>query len=433
MGLELMSVTSLLILLSASALFSGSETAFFSLTPSRLKRMVEKGYETVPQIRHLLLSPRRLITTLLIGNELVNMGIAMISATLFQTWLPGRPFVVVVIASVSVTTAVLMLFGEITPKALALPRPELFASIAVRPISIIFSLLAPVSWLLWRIASIPISRLTRKKAKKREIREEDLRKLVSAGTEDGTIQETEKEWIHNIFEFGDTPISAIMTPRSKIFSLSYNLAINQIITEIKKRPISRVPIYRNHPDNIIGILFVRELLGMQQWPELIKSRPLLEMLKRPYFVPQTKKAGDLFREFQRKKIHLAVAVDEYGGVTGIVTMEDLLGKLFGEIREDYTESPDNIREITRGRYEIAADMPIADFNLHTGLTLSSEQHVSIGGLVSGALGRVPGANESVILDGIRYKVLKREGGRLISLLVDTSKSQAFKQKSGGKA
>ncbi len=320
------------LLLGLSAFFSASEASLFSLRRAQLEHLKKQGFSVAEVISDLLARPRRLIISILIGNEMVNIAMSAIAVSLIFLWLgETRRWVAVLIMA-----PILMLFGEITPKTLALMRPEWTSRLVARPITLFSLVITPLRW-VFRHASEGLLRAFGGGVRPPEniIMEDEFRSLVDMGLEEGEIEEDERRMIHNVFELGETLVSDIMVPRTDIFLLSYNLGLPEILEAIKKNPFSRIPVYRNHPDNIVGILYTKDLLSLVRQPFAADRGGHRLPLREPYFIPPSKRVDDLFQDFQQKRTHVALVVDEFGNLAGVISMEDVLKELFGKMEGNH--------------------------------------------------------------------------------------------------
>ena len=331
-------------MLLCSGFFSGSETSLFSLGRVERYRAREEHETLVSRsLRALVERPRRLIVTILIGNELVNITISTLTASLTENTFLGwisldsiDPLLLKTVTTTAICFPLLLIFGEITPKTLALYNPRGYARFAAIPLRLFSSLIAPVRWVLASLANGAVRLLFGEFPKADlPITEEEFRNLVDQSNEGGVLQETEREFIHNIFDFGETRVAEVMTPRTEMFCVQVDQELEEILAALERQPYSRIPVYEKDKDDIVGLLYCKDLLEIVSDPQRRARFNLRALLRKPYFIPQSKKASDLFREFRINRIHLAIVVDEYGGVAGLVTMEDLLEELFGEILDEY--------------------------------------------------------------------------------------------------
>lgn len=439
-GLVITKISFLFVLLLCSGFFSGSETSLFSLGRIERHRIREEKKTLVSRcLRFLIERPRRLIVTVLIGNELVNITISAISASLtddaFLGW-TGPVFLDPIILKTVVATAVafpvLLVFGEITPKTLALSDPRRFARFVAIPLRLFYSLVGPVRWILAGLAR-GIVRLFLGEAPQSDspMTEEEFRNLVDMSKKGGAIWESEREFIHNIFDFGETRVSEVMTPRTDMFCLQVDQPLEEILQTIEQKPLSRIPVYEQDKDDIVGILYCKDLLGLPSDVAERRGWNLRSLLRKPYFIPETKRASELFREFRFNRIHLAIVVDEYGGVAGLVTMEDLLEELFGEIVDEYDPEEPGPRRLDENTMIIPAKMSIEDFNQLVGANLPEEEYDTMGGLVFGLFGRLPSPGAKVSYMLYTFTVEKMMGTRIQELRIEWNRQEAARPEGEG--
>jgi magnesium and cobalt exporter, CNNM family len=320
-------------LIMCSGFFAGSETSLFSLPRLTRERLARSASSTDRYVTTLLRDPRRLIVTILVGNELINITFSSLAATVVKSVLPAAGEVALILATTALTVPMLLLVGEITPKSIALRVAERWAKLAARPLGLFALLVTPIRAILNAVAGAVVRLLGGGSSAPlhRPIDEAEFRALVDVGSEEGTLEATERRLIHNVFQFGDRTVAEIMTPARKVFSLSYELPLLRLVSEVARSGLSRIPVYRGRKEDVVGILFAKDLVGTAS---RLKGRTVKDLLHAPMYVPKTTKCDRLFREFQRKRTHLALVVDEYGRLVGLVTMEDLLVALFGPVREE---------------------------------------------------------------------------------------------------
>jgi len=437
-GIVITKISFLVVLLLCSGFFSGSEISLFSLGRVERYRAREEKETFVSRCLHALVErPRRLIVTILIGNELVNITIAALSASLTDgvllAWLPPVSIDSVLLKTVIATAVcfpLLLVLGEITPKTLALYNPRRFARFAAVPLRLFYSLIAPARWILESLSN-GIVRFFFGESPRAEgpITEEEFRDLVDKSNEGGVLWEAEREFIHNIFDFGETRVSEVMTPRTDMFCLQGDQSLEEIMKVIEEHHYSRIPVYGEDKDDITGILYCKDLLGVRADPEKRRDWNLRAFLRKPYFIPQTKKASDLFREFRFNRVHLAIVVDEYGGVAGLVTMEDLLEELFGDILDDYDPEEPQPRRLDENTMVISGRMPIEDFNQLAGAELPEEEYDTMGGLVFGLFGKLPSPEAKVSFMHYTFTVEEMEGTRILELRVEQHPEDAARPES----
>ena len=322
------------VLIVLAGLFAGSETALFSLSRVQRERMARSPSATDRYVATLLADPRRLIATLLIGSELLSVTFAALAATVVTAVLPTASELVRVGATALLALPILLVLGEITPKTVALRTAERWSQLSARSLGVFTLAVTPLRVVLEALAGLMARILgsAQPKSQSGPIGEAEFRALVDVGSAEGSLEATERRLIHNVFAFGDKTVSEIMTPASKVVSLSFDLPIARLSAEVAKTGLSRIPIHRGRKEEIIGILYAKDLVGASTGR--LKGRTVKDLLRPPMYVPKTTKCDRVFREFQRQRMHLAMVVDEYGRLVGLVTMEDLLVSLFGPSRDE---------------------------------------------------------------------------------------------------
>lgn len=406
-------------LLALSAFFSSSETALFSLSHIQLEQLRRDGHPRVGLIGRLLTQPRRLIITLLIGNELVNVAASVISASFIIQWMGTENKWI----NLFVMVPILLLVGEITPKTLAIRNNIAFAGVESRLIELFARLIQPLHWLVLKTADRFITLIIGKERSYGNIITEDMvRTLAHEAVGEGALDRIEAQFIDQIFDFGNKTVGDVMTPRSDIFFLPLESGIYEKIQELHRTRHTKVPIYREHRDTIAGILYARDLLGVDLEKLSRDPQRFLKLLRDPYFVSESKPAAELFSTFRDRRMSCALAVDEYGGVTGLVTMEDLLECIFGDIHSPSDISPHvYIREQGDGCYAIDGAMPVADLNRRIGSHFDEEQAETIGGLLLHAYGELPSEGAFIAIDGFSFKAVEVEDNRIKEILLEPAK------------
>lgn len=328
-----------LFLILLSGFFSGSETAMFSLARVQLMRLQEEGHPQAGLLTRLLDQPRRLIATIFIGNEFVNIGASALMASVAHHFLRHQGEVVVALASTGVSVLLILLLGEITPKNIAAKTVDRWALVAARPIWALALIMAPLRWSIERIADGVVHLVGGADDGQYQDRvgENEFLTMVDVVQKDGDLAEDEQQLIRRVFAFGDTRVSQVMTPAREIFAVSYNHGLGRILRSVRANHYSRVPVYRGSRKQIVGLLYAKDLVPMAHDEGAYAQRRLTDFLHPTYFVPKVTKCEQLMREFQRRRTHLALVVDEYGELAGLVTMEDLLEEMFGEITDEKEE------------------------------------------------------------------------------------------------
>lgn len=399
-----------------SAFFSGSETALFSLNKLQLKKMQkeESGWR-VNSIIKLLDDPQKTLITILTGNMFVN-----IAASSLATYLAIKLFGNVGIGIAGgIMIFMILVFGEIVPKSLAISNAEAIAKKIARPVEIISSFLFPLIFFFKIIINALYYFFGKKRVKeKKEITEEDLITLINVGKDEGVIEEEEKKMIRNIFEFGDTMVKEVMVPRVDIACIPSEAKLNSILRLIKKMGHSRIPVYKETIDNIIGILYTKDLLVVyEQWYKSKEKFDLKKIIRRAYFVPENKKIDDLLDIFQRDEIQIAIAIDEYGGTAGLVTMEDVVEEIVGEIIDEYDKET-KLYEIIDNNTVIADGIISIDkINELLNIEIPENDFETLGGFIYDLMGRVPNKNETIEYKNIQITIEQVVKNRIIRVII----------------
>ena len=408
----------LLILLLLSGFFSGSETALFSLSEYQKELLLINDAKNGKLINNLLEKPRKLIITILLGNEFVNIAISSITAGLIiQLFNNETPWI-----NIAITLPVLLLFGEITPKTIALRNNVNFSSFVASPLFIFQKIITPIQWIIKNISDVVVNLFIRKKARQSNILTEDVvKELIHESEKEGLINSSAKKYINNIFDFGDTLLTEVITPRSNIFALPFTLSIPEIISEIKKVHHSAVPIYEEDLDNIKGLLFTTDLIGLSEKEIADSGNTLSGILRKPYFVPENLRADELFKNFKSNKISVAITLDEYGGVTGIVTVEDLLEKIFGEIYDEFENTDQHYHEISENLYNVSGEMLLEEFNKVFETKLKNEGMETIGGFVFTLFGKLPDEKSFITYQNFQFQIESVKSNKIRKLRLKIKK------------
>ena len=400
----------LVILVACSGLLTGAEAAYFSLGRLRLKRVQTDGEGRVAP---LIERPHDLLVTLLIGITVINIGASAIAATV-AVGLFGQRFGL--LAEVIGMILVLTTFGEVLPMTIAVKYPEQFLRVVRGPVGWLARVLRPARAVLGAFTTLTIKMVGGGKGEQPELSEEELRTLVDVGASEGVVERDEREMIHKVFELEDTPVRSVMVPRTDMFCLDVATAIWEILPALRENLHSRVPVYEGSIDVIVGVLYTKDLLPYVA-PGLPANFDLRAHLHPPYFVPESKRADALLQEFQAKRLHMAVVVDEYGGTAGLVSLEDLLEELVGEIADEYDEPERLIQRVDETTYRVSGKLPIDELNAIAGLSISKQDYDTVGGWVLDLFGRVPRKAERAETPQVVVTVEKKERTRIVEVLI----------------
>ncbi|ABK43430.1 protein of unknown function DUF21 [Magnetococcus marinus MC-1] len=416
--MELLTVLQLLlfvVLLLFSALFSSSETALFSLDKLTLERMRQQHHPKLALIQTLLNEPRRLIVTILIGNELVNVAASNISATLVMQYMGSTDSWWV---NIFVMLPILLLFGEITPKTLAVRNNDVVSGWVARPITLFAKSVTPLRRVVRMISELLIHLITmgRKRSVANLVTEDLVRTLADEAAGDGDLDEVEAEYIHNIIEFGNQTVEEVMTPRSNMVTLNMDDTMEEVLNVLRTERVSRVPVFDEENEEVVGVLYYRDLLS-NDLDQFKNMEELRSILRRPYYVPETKPILDLMHNFREKKRSLALILDEYGGTIGMVTMGDLLESIFGDIHDP--EDPDNdatVESLENGCYRLDGNLDVEQANLLMQADFDTQISDTIAGLLMHAHGELPEEGSVIPLGEWCFRITRMEGTRIMEAM-----------------
>jgi putative hemolysin len=393
---------------------SAAETAFTSISRIKLKNLVEEGDRRALQIEQLLKDPNRFLSTILVVNS-VAVIVASTMATVLA--LQFSPSLGELISSVLISLVVLI-FCEITPKTAAVQNPLRWARALIGPVRAAAWLLRPVVWALGVVTSLLVRLLGGQvKHSGPFVTEEELRLLVTVGEEEGVLEEEETEMIHSIFEFADTTVREVMVPRIDMVTLDSNATVTEAVDVALQGGFSRIPVYEASVgiDEIIGVLYTKDML--KQLREGHHSFPIRDLVRPAYFVPETKKLDDLLREIRQNRVHMVIVVDEYGSVAGLVTIEDLVEEIVGDIKDEYDREENLYEKVNEREYIFDAKISISDFNDIMDMNLEDTDYETLGGFMYAQLDKIPNAGDTIEFEGLTLTVLATKGRRITKIRV----------------
>ncbi len=397
----------LILLLLLSAFFSGSETAFFSLSRIYLKKLENKKTAQSRRILSLLGKPRQLLVTILFGNTFVNMGISSLS-TLIAIGIADRNnwnLSSVVTLQVIITTSVVLIFGEILPKLIALATATGFANLASLPLQLISYVLHPLVWLVDRFSLLLSKKQLDDKHLSSKFTTEEFHNLIQSESSHNSLEEHEKKILVGLFRFREAELTEIYTPRVKITAIEEKQSLEELRDLILATGYSRIPVYRETIDDIIGIVYVKDLL---MYPE---KNSITEFMRPAWFVTENMKVQSLLNQFKIKKMQLAVVVDEYGGTSGIISLEDILEEIVGEIHDehDHEEMPELLRK-EDGSYILSGSVNIRQLNQEFSIDIDPEEYDNLAEYLLSQFNHVPATGEVHRMDELlEFRILESDG------------------------
>ncbi len=391
--------------------FATAETSLFALTPLDRLRLREKRPGRGALVESLLQQSQVMLITLVVGVELITILASVLATSLaLSLWGQGGKWVALLVMS-----PIILLLGEVIPKSLALAYPSRLAPLAAPLIRGAMWFLAPLRLILLQISRGVLATLGfQPDISTPLVKQEDFVHLVEESHQVGVLAAQERDLIQNLLKLGEVRVGQIMVPRPDIFSLPANQPVPQLLQAIKRSRYSRVPLYQDQPGNILGILHAKDLLSLSSQSGG-EGQNIRHLLRPPYYVPENKKAFDLLTELQSRRLRLALVVDEYGSLVGLVTVEDLLEELFGEIAQEFVETEKTWEEIRPGVWWLKGTLAVEDLNEALDLALPSEEFHTIGGLVLNLFGELPREGDQVSYGDLRFKVVKMKGTRILGL------------------
>lgn len=418
---------SLIVLLIASAFFSGSEVSLFSLDKKKIKELQKERNITSRYILNLIEYPRRLLVTILLGNNFVNVAASIIAVTLALDVAAfyNISLEIALILQIITLTVLVLIFGEITPKVWATKYPLTFSRVISLPLYWVGVVVYPVAKIITEILRVFSSRFDIGKDKS-AILTSELTDLADLSVEKGTIEEDEHELISSLVSFKNITVREIMTPRVDMTAVSIDTDFDELLKLIVESGHSRIPLYENNLDNILGIIYAKDLLPYIGKSDQVKSNLILKNIAREMvFVPETKLINELLHDFQSKNLHLGIAVDEYGGTSGLVSLEDILEEIVGEIRDEYDIEEDEIVKISLNKYSVLGKLPIDELNEIFDHDFSSEDddYDTVGGFIFNYAGTIPDEDYSMDYEGYKFTVKEVINNRINKVLVETISSE----------
>ncbi|WP_165768279.1 hemolysin family protein [Hymenobacter amundsenii] len=415
MGLKILLT---ILLVAANGFFVAAEFAFVKVRLSQIELKAQSGNRLAQLLQSMLhemnyyLSATQLGITLAslalgwIGESVVAEVILAIIAQFDLVVSPTSVHQIAIVTSFSLITVMHIVLGEQAPKVLAIQKPEATSMAIAIPLRAFAFLTFPLIWLLDKLSNLVLRVFGVVSAHGAEVHtSEELRMLLDQSKQSGEIQESEHEMLENVFEFNDRMVKQIMVPRTKIVAFDVNTPEDTVLEMVHNEGYSRIPVYESNVDNIVGVLYVKDLL------QLIRRQEVLDLAKimRPaYFVPETKKINRLLRQFQRKHMHMAIVSDEFGGVSGIVTIEDIMEELVGEIQDEYDNEVPVVEKVSESEYRVNTATPIPDANEHLPYPLpEGDDYETVGGLLNMLYGNIPEVGDVATLDNYEFRVLKR--------------------------
>ena len=443
-GSLLLQIVIIIILTGINAFFSSAEMAIVSLNKNKLKILIEDGNKKAILLDNLLQEPSKFLSTIQVGITLAGFFASASAATGLSQYLSSalRPLNIPYSNQISMILITFLLsyitlvFGELIPKRIALRNSEKIALSSIGVIVFISKLFSPFVKFLTFSTNLVLTILKMKEDNIEEkVSKEELRSLVEVGKEHGVINETEQEMIENIIEFDEKIAREIMIPRTKVFLIDKNISIHELFENKEIGKYSRIPVYENEADNIVGVLLTKDLM-MEAYKKGFDNIKVADLLQEAYFVPETKNVNELFNEMQLEKKHITILIDEYGGFSGIVTLEDLIEEVMGNIADEFDDEDLSIRQLSRNKYLISGEVSLNDLNDNFNFELESKYYDTLSGILIENLGYIPEDNENIepiTINGVVFKPQRVKNKKIEKVIMTFDKDQQDDEKSKNKS
>lgn len=412
---DLAGLAAIIVCICVVAFLSSSEASLISVNKIRMRHLAEKGEKRAGIVQSILSEHERLFGTILLTeNFFIILATSLGTAILLnifgkEGWL---------VASL-LMTVVIVLFGEITPKSLAVSHSEKFALSVARSIQLLITLIHPVVWFFTRLPGWLLKSIGARTPMSPFVTEEEIRTMIDLGEESGTLEEVEKEMLHKVFEFGDKVASESMLPRTDIVSVDGKAVVSEALQLVKDRGFSRYPVIEEKVDNILGILYIKDILIKMSEGKAAVDTPVKEFMRDAYYIPENKKVSELLNEMQKKKFQIAIVMDEHGGTAGLITFEDLMEEIVGSLQDEFEkmEAEKDVEIIDERTFVVAGSTDLDEVGELVGETLESEDFHTIGGYLFGLFGRLPRGGEQIRYQKLRFLVLEMDGKKIAKLKI----------------
>ena len=443
-GSLLLQIVIIIILTGINAFFSSAEMAIVSLNKNKLKILIEDGNKKAILLDNLLQEPSKFLSTIQVGITLAGFFASASAATGLSQYLSGalQPLNIPYSNQISMIlitfllSYVTLVFGELIPKRIALRNSEKIALSSVGVVVFISRLFSPFVKFLTFSTNLVLTILKMKEDNIEEkVSKEELRSLVEVGKEHGVINEAEQEMIENIIEFDEKIAREIMIPRTKVFLIDKNISIHELFENKEIGKYSRIPVYENEADNIVGVLLTKDLM-MEAYKKGFDNIKVADLLQEAYFVPETKNVNELFNEMQLEKKHITILIDEYGGFSGIVTLEDLIEEVMGNIADEFDDEDLSIRQLSRNKYLISGEVSLNDLNDNFHFELESKYYDTLSGILIENLGYIPEDNENIepiTINGVVFKPQRVKNKKIEKVIMTFDKDKENDEKTKNKS
>ncbi len=398
----------ILLCIAGAAFFSSSETALTALSERRARQLVDSGEKRFRVLKLWVDKPNRVLTTLLIGNTVVNTLSAAVATLIAQRYTESRAIAI----STFIISFLLLVFGEISPKTFAKHNAENWAPRAMRVVRVLDIAFFPATWILTHLSRAIVMATGHQVSRTGPfVTEEDITYLIDLGHEEGVLHRDERQMLASVFEFGDTVVREIMVPRTEMIAVRKDATADELMELVAQSGLSRIPVYADSIDNIVGILHTKDLLKLKA--EGSSEIPVPKLMRKVFFAPELMPIANLLKEFQRRKTHMAIVVDEFGGTSGLVTLENVIEEIVGEIQDEHDDEEAQFRVLPDGHVLADGRLSIYDLGEKLGAEFpNSGNYETLGGFLTAQAGRLPTSGTQVRWDGFEFHVREADERRV---------------------
>jgi len=404
------------IFLILSAFFSSSEAAFLSLQKTRLSYLVSNKIPGAKRISEMVNNTERLLSTILLGNNLVNVALSALITALCVDLMKDSSTLAIPVA-IGIGTVLLLIFGEIIPKSIAVKNAEKTSFLFAKPLKIFETSLFPITVLLQWLSQVTQSIFGQDNEKEEGVTEGEILSLIDLGEAEGTVEATEAEMVENVFKFSDIQVKEVMTPRIEIISIEKGATLSDFLKIYQSNSHTRFPVHKENNENIIGIISTKDVLRVLSLEGINFQDSVTEIIRDAYFVPETKLASDLFEELRLTGNQMAICLDEYGGIAGLVTLKRLTEAIVGKVAEEGQSLEEEYESISHNSFQIEGGMDINDVNSQLNLNLPDGEYETIAGFVLSTLGEIPKTGDKFIFENLTFEIISMDQLRIDSILI----------------
>lgn len=398
-------ILALVVLLAMSGFFSGSETALLSLDKMRVRFLQQQGRRGADKLAKLLADPDRLLSGILVGNNLINIAATVIATSLFVGYFGEQGELLTVL----ILTPILLVFSEVCPKTYAAQYPEKMSFFVLNPIRFVVWVLTPVIFIVSSLSRLLTSFFRAKEVEALSVSEDEIRAIIEVGEESGVVAAEQRRMLHGIFDLSETRVRDVMIPRTEVVGLNVSASFQEVLDVVQHARHSRFPVYQDDMDSIVGVVHSKKVLD---FVGRTGQFSLANISRKPYFVPESKRIAVLLQSFRKRREHLAIVVDEYGGVEGIVTLEDVVEEIVGEIHDEYDIEEVDFRQLEPGRFLVDGAVSVRTVNRRFKLDLPEDHVTTLAGYLLRVMGKIPAEGESFEANGIRFRVKRMDDRRI---------------------